>query len=84
MAGFRALVARLRRRGVQPAPVDSLGVLLNAAAETGATVTIPGLAAWLGREQPTTDADFRASIDGGLTESFEDFCARISRTEVAS
>lgn len=85
MDRIRALAARLLRRSrLQPAPVDSLGVVLAAASETGAVVTIPGIAAWLGCEHPAIDADFRASLDGGFTESFEDYCARISRTEAAS
>lgn len=47
-------------------------------------LVVPGLAAWLGREQPPADPDFQASIDGGFTESFEDYCTRISRTEATS
>jgi hypothetical protein len=79
-----AAVARLLRRNHrQLAPVDSLGVVLDAAAETGAVVTIPGLAAWLGRDRQDLDPDFQASIDGKFTESFEDYCDRISR-EVTS
>ena len=81
MAGFRTLVARLRRRPALPAQGDSLGTVLAAASETGAVVTIPGLLHWLGREQASDDADFRASIDGGFTESLEDFCARISKAD---
>ena len=65
-------------------PVDSLDTILQAATETGAVITIPGLLHWLGRESVTPDADFRASVDGGFTESFEDYCTRISRTEAAS
>lgn len=48
------------------------------------TLAVPGIAAWLGRSQRPADPDFQASIDGGFTESFEDYCARISRTETAS
>jgi hypothetical protein len=48
-----AAVRLLHRR--RPAPVDSLAVVLNAAAETGAVVTVPGLAAWLGWEPPQPD-----------------------------
>lgn len=84
MAGFRALVARLRRRQIRPARIDSLGTVLDAASETGAIVQIPGLAHWLYEPQQPSDTDYRASIDGGFTESFEDFCARISRTEATS
>ena len=83
MVGLRALVARLRRRQIRPARIDSLGTVLDAASETGAVVQIPGITRWLyGAEQE--QADYRASLDGGLTESFEDFCARISRTEATS
>lgn len=83
MAGLRALIARLRGHRISPARVDSLGTVLDAAAETGSVVQIPGIAHWLYGERPV-DADYRASIDGGFTESFEDYCARISRTEAAS
>ncbi|MFG3127446.1 DUF4094 domain-containing protein [Streptomyces tendae] len=38
-------------------------------------VIIPGLRAALGLD---VDPDFKASIDGGFTESFEDFCRRIT------
>lgn len=82
MAGIHALVARLRGRRIRPARVDSLGTVLDAASETGAVVQIPGITRWLYGQQP--DSDYRASLDGGFTESFEDFCARISRTEAAS
>lgn len=80
MARLRSLIARLRGRRIRPARVDSLGTVLDAAAETGAVVQIPGIAHWLYGEHPA-DADFRASLDGGFTESFEDYCTRISRTE---
>jgi hypothetical protein len=40
-------------------------------------VIIPGLRAALGLDRDV-DPDFKASIDGGFTESFEDFCRRIT------
>ena len=43
------------------------------------TLVVPGLAAWLGRDPHASEADFQASLDGGFTESFEDFCTRISK-----
>ncbi|WP_328336828.1 hypothetical protein [Streptomyces violaceus] len=39
------------------------------------SVVVPGIAGWLGR------ANYERSIDTGLTESFEDFCERISKKE---
>lgn len=83
MAAFRALVARLRWRKPRLARIDSLGTILDAASETGAVIMVPGVTSWLyGTEQER--ADYRASIDGKFTESFEDYCARISRTEAVS
>lgn len=61
----------------------SLDAVLAAASETGAVVSIPGLLHWLGRDRHDIDPDFRASVDGGFTESFEAFCERISRTEAS-
>lgn len=58
---------------------EALDSVLAAASETGAVVAIPGLLHWLGREPHTSDTDFRASLDGGFTESFEDYCTRISK-----
>jgi glyoxylate carboligase len=84
LSRIAAVASRLLRRNRRPAAVDSLGVVLAAASETGAVVTIPGLAAWLGYETAPDDADFMASIVGGFTESFEDYCTRISRKEAAS
>jgi hypothetical protein len=76
-----AVVARLFGRGpTRTSPVDSLGVVLNAAAETGAVIVVPGISAWLGCGTHT-DPDFTASIGGGFTESLEDFCDRISKAE---
>lgn len=69
--------------GPVTAAVDSLDTLLEAASETGAVVAIPGLLHWLGRETSTPDPDFTASIDSGLTEGYEAYCERISRTEAA-
>ena len=60
---------------------DSLAALLNAAAETGATIAVPGLLDWLGVKPRTADSDFQASIDGGFTESFEAYCDRISKAD---
>lgn len=57
----------------------SIESLLAAASETGAVVAIPGLLSWLGRDSHASEADFRASVDGGFTESFEDYCTRISK-----
>ncbi|WP_405673140.1 hypothetical protein [Streptomyces sp. NBC_01530] len=45
-------------------------------------VILPGLLSGLGVTK-RTDPDFTASLDGGFTESFEDYCTRISRTETA-
>jgi hypothetical protein len=59
--------------------VDSLDSILEAASETGAVVAVPGLLNWLGRKPHTVDPDFKKSIDGGFTESFEDYCQRISK-----
>ncbi|MFF1544140.1 hypothetical protein [Streptomyces sp. NPDC058291] len=56
------------------APASSLDAVLAA----GGTVKVPGLLHWLGYDR-STDPDFRASIDGGFTESFEDYCIRISQ-----
>ena len=50
--------------------------------EDAAPVIVPGLLSGLGLTR-RVDPDFQASIDGGFTESLEDFCARISRTEMA-
>ena len=46
-------------------------------------VKVPGLLNWLGREPGPVDPDFKASIDSGLTESFEDYCTRISQKAVS-
>jgi hypothetical protein len=37
------------------------------------SVVVPGIAGWLGR------ANYQASLDAGLTETFEEFCDRISQ-----
>ncbi|GAA4823796.1 hypothetical protein [Streptomyces ziwulingensis] len=42
-------------------------------------VILPGLLSGLGLAPRTVDPDFQASIDSGLTETFEDFCQRISK-----
>jgi hypothetical protein len=44
-----------------------------------APVIVPGLLRALGIAQRTPDPDFQKSIDGGFTESFEDYCTRISK-----
>jgi hypothetical protein len=77
-----AAVARLLgRKPRQTATVDHLGTVLAAASETGALITVPGIATWLGRETAPDDTDFTASLAGGFTETFEDFCERISKQE---
>lgn len=58
---------------------EALDSVLAAASETGAVVAIPGLLRWLGRDTSQPESDFRASLDGGFTESFEDYCTRISK-----
>jgi hypothetical protein len=37
------------------------------------SVVVPGIADWLGR------ANYERSLDAGLTETFEEFCDRISQ-----
>ncbi|MGW0584468.1 hypothetical protein ACWD25_53225 [Streptomyces sp. NPDC002920] len=46
-----------------------------------APVIVPGLLAALGITRRPADPDYQASIDGGFTESFEDYCNRISQKE---
>ncbi|MFI1928294.1 hypothetical protein [Streptomyces sp. NPDC020377] len=46
-------------------------------------VIVPGLLTALGITR-RVDPDFQASIDGRFTESFEDYCTRISQKEAAS
>jgi len=55
----------LGRDKPRTAPVDGLGVILAAASETGAVVTVPGLAAWLGWT-PTEPDDSVDSYDAYL------------------
>jgi hypothetical protein len=43
-------------------------------------VILPGLLTALGVTR-RPDPDFQASIDGGFTESFEDYCTRISKAD---
>ncbi|MDQ0758767.1 hypothetical protein [Streptomyces canus] len=77
-----ATVTRLLGRKPRPvASVDPLGTVLAAASETGAVITVPGIAAWAGRETAPDDTDFMASLVGGFTESYEAFCDRISKQE---
>jgi hypothetical protein len=52
-------------------------------AEDAAPVILPGLLTALGITQRTADPDFQASIDSKLTESYEDYCDRISKAEAA-
>lgn len=59
----------------------SLDAVLAAASGTGAVVSIPGLLNWLGRTPTQERADYQASLDGGFTECFEDYCTRISKKE---
>ena len=49
--------------------------------DTADPVIVPGLLAALGLTRRTVDPDFQASIDGGFTESYEDYCQRISQKE---
>jgi hypothetical protein len=42
------------------------------------SVVVPGIAGWLGR------ANYQASLDAGLLESFEEFCDRISKKPAAA
>lgn len=58
------------------APAPSLDAILA----SGSPVKVPGLLDWLGLDR-APDPDFQASIDGGFTESFEDYCTRISKEE---
>lgn len=76
MSILSRLLHRDRRR---PAAVNSLAGVLDPACETGAVIAVPGIAALLGREQAPDDTEFMASMVGGFTESFEDFCERISK-----
>lgn len=45
---------------------------LEAALDAGFLI-VPGINRWLGK------TDFEQSIESGLTETFEDYCARISK-----
>ena len=77
-----SIAARLfGRKPRQTATVDQLGTVLAAASETGAALTVPGITAWLGRETTPDDTEFMASLADGFTETFEDFCERISKQE---
>lgn len=51
--------------------------------DTADPVIVPGLLTALGVTRRQTDPDFQASIDGGFTESFEDYCTRISQKETS-
>jgi hypothetical protein len=53
---------------------------LDAILAAGGTVVVPGLLDWLGYDR-RPDPDFQASIDSGLTESFEDYCTRTDLKE---
>lgn len=53
---------------ITPEPAPSLDAILTAPA-----VVVPGLLHWLGV------SDYQQSIDSGLTESFEDYCERITK-----
>ncbi len=77
-----AAAARLfGRKPRQAATVDSLAGVLDPASETGAVIAMPGIAAWVGRETAPDDTEFVASLVGGFTETFEDFCERISKQD---
>jgi hypothetical protein len=45
----------------------------------GDPVIVPGLLSGLGITRRKVDPDYQASIDSGFTESFEDYCQRISK-----
>lgn len=47
--------------------------------DTADPVIVPGLLAALGLTRRPVDPDYQASLDGGFTESFEDYCTRISK-----
>lgn len=68
----------LGRNRVQAMPVDSLGAVLEATAETGKPIVIPGLLAWLDSGQPQTSPDYGQSVDDNFTETLEEFCTRIT------
>ncbi|MFJ8929312.1 hypothetical protein ACIRLA_22305 [Streptomyces sp. NPDC102364] len=46
---------------------------------------VPGVNAWLGEtdDQQPRKSDFQQSLDDGFTETFEDFCTRISKEETS-
>jgi hypothetical protein len=54
---------------IAPEPPTALEAVIGAP-----RLVVPGIAGWLGK------TNFQRSIDDGLTESFEDFCTRISKT----
>jgi hypothetical protein len=58
-----------------PAPERNPFTALPAMPETAAPLIMPGLLSGLGL------TDYQQSIDSGLTESFEDYCTRISEGE---
>lgn len=55
---------------------------LPAMPDTAPPVLAPGLLAALG-VTPRPKSDFQQSMDAGFTETFEDYCARISRKEAS-
>lgn len=55
---------------IAPEPATALEAVIGAP-----RLIVPGLNAWLGK------SDFQQSIDEGFTESYEDFCTRISKEE---
>jgi hypothetical protein len=55
---------------IAPEPSTALEAVIGAP-----RLVVPGIAGWLGK------SDFEQSMESGLTESFEDFCARVSREE---
>jgi len=49
--------------------------------EDAPPVIVPGLLTALDLVRRPADPDFQASIDGCFTESFEDYCQRISKEQ---
>ena len=73
-ARLAALVARLRFGRPRTSPVDTFDAILAASVETGAVITVPGIASWLGWTPPD---------QGDSGDAYAAYLERISRTEVA-
>jgi hypothetical protein len=58
---------------IVPEPATALEAIVGAP-----RLAVPGLNAWLGK------SDFQQSLDDGFTESYEDFCTRISNTDTTT